>query len=295
MAASRHRGYVFTIHANEEQEDTWPVADECPLELHDAVKYLVCQVERAPTTGKLHLQGFLYLNHPRTMSSVERILGGHAHIEVMHGTVEENELYCQKEESRVRGPWTLGEKPPGHGKRTDWVSVRDLIKKGTSDAELYDQFPHMANCCRGVDKLRQCLSPPVAYVRDVRVIVLWGAPGTGKSHRARTTYPDAYCITGKYSDGKSFDQYNGEKVLILDEFRDLEWPGTTVNALLDKWKLSLTCRYNNKYALWDTVIIISNQNPATMFMEDAAFQRRINGRTVHIVDRDNPEINLMTF
>lgn len=295
MATSKHRNYVFTIQADEEQETTWPLAQECPVPQHDAIKYLMCQVERAPTTGQLHLQGFVVFRAPRTMASAERVLGGHAHLDVMHGTVDENELYCSKDESRVRGPWTLGERPVGTGKRTDWTTVKDLIKAGTPDSAVYEQFPHLANCSKGVDTLRQVLGPKAPHVRDVRVIVLWGLPGTGKSHRARMTYPDAYVITGKYFEGKSFDQYRDEEVLICDEFRDTEWPVTFVNAMLDKWKLTLQCRYANKYARWTTVIIISNLDPHGFYEMDPAFARRVKDRIVLIEDWNNPEINLMTF
>lgn len=292
---SRSRNWCFTIQADEEAETTWPVAESCPIEIPERSRFLMCQVERAPTTGKLHLQGFCCFEHAIQMNTACRLLGGHAHIEPMRGSVGDNEIYCGKEDSRVNGPWRIGNAPVEQGKRTDWHTVRDQIKEGVSDDVIYERYPHLANCSRGVDTLRKCLGPKPPSFRDVRCVLLWGPPGTGKSHRARTTYPDAFCITGAYHEGKSFDQYNAEPVLILDEFRDMEWPNTFVNALLDKWKLVLTCRYNNKYAAWNTVIIISNDNPELFWGGSPSFVRRITGRCIEILGWHEPEINIETF
>lgn len=292
---SRSRNWCFTIQADEAAQVTWPVAESCPIEIPDKARFMMCQVERAPTTGQLHLQGFVCFENAIGMASATRALGGHAHVEPMRGTVADSEVYCSKEDSRVNGPWRVGDAPTNQGKRTDWHTVRDIIKEGVSDDVIYDRYPHLANCARGVDTLRKCLGPKPPTCRDVRVICLWGAPGTGKSHRARTTFPDAYCITGAYHEGKSFDQYHDESVLILDEFRDIEWPNTFVNALLDKWKLVLTCRYNNKYAAWNTVIIISNENPQMFWGGSASFVRRIQDRCIEIRDWHDPDVDLSTF
>lgn len=288
------KNWVFTIHANEVDTETWPVANECPIQPPSGYKFMMCQVERAPTTGRLHLQGFVCFCRSIGRARVCKLLGGHCFVDIMRGRVSDNELYCGKDETKVRGPWTFGQAPQ-QGKRTDWARVKELSALGKSEEEIYTEAPHLANCSRGVDKLRQLFGPKPAPYRNVRVIVLWGSPGTGKSHRGRITYPDAYVVTGKYYEGKSFDGYNGELQLILDEWRDTEWPITFMNALLDKWKLQLTCRYQNKYAFWDTVIIMTNDNPENAYLADPSFQRRIRDRIIHVTSIEEPEINLVTF
>lgn len=290
------KNWVFTIHANEVDETVWPVSHDCPIDPPAGYKFMMCQVERAPTTGKLHIQGFMCMTRAIGMRRACQILGGHCHVEIMRGRIEDNELYCGKDETQVRGPWKFGT-PPQQGKRTDWAAVKELCALGKSEEEIYTEAPHLANCCRGVDKLRTLFGPKPPTYRDVRVIVMYGAPGTGKSHRGRITYPDAYCITGKYHEGKSFDGYTCERCLILDEWRDWEWPLTFMNSVLDKWKLMLQCRYNNKYAQWDTVIVITNDRPDYVYAADASapsFQRRIKDRVFEIRSIDDPEINLLT-
>jgi len=255
---------------------------------------MMCQLERAPTTGKLHLQGFIVFEKNKRLNNVCQLLGGHAHVEIMRGRVQDNEVYCGKEETRVAGPWQFGD-PPKKGKRTDWERVKTLVSEGKTEIEIYGEAPHLANCARGVDKLRSLFGPKPPLTRDIRVIVLWGAPGTGKTHRARTTYPDAYVITGQYYEGKSFDLYQDQLCLILDEWRCGEWPLTLMNAILDKWQLNLQCRYQNRQANWTTVILCTNGDPLAAYCHDPAFRRRIEGRCIEILDKDNPEINLLTF
>ena len=38
-----------------------------------------------------------------------------------------------------------------------------------------------------------------------------------------------------------------------------------MNGLLDKWKCPLQCRYNNKYAVWTKVIILTNAEPEALY------------------------------
>lgn len=297
MAACSYpsKNFTFTIHANEEQENTWPVITECPIEPPDDYRYMVCQIESAPTTGKLHLQGFIVFERNKRAAAVARIpVFKHAHIEVMKGTVKQNEEYCSKSETRVQGPWKFGD-APAQGRRTDWKDVKEMISQGKSRAEVYTEAPHLANCSKGVETLYEHFAPPVPLTRDVRVIVLTGPTGTGKSHRARTSFPDAYVITGKYYEGKSFDQYSGQATLILDEWRNGEWPLTFMNAILDKWKLGIQCRYQNKWAMWTTVVICTNEDPDAAYCQDPCFHRRIEDRVIHIIAQDNPIVDLKTF
>ena len=211
MAAARQypsKNFVFTINADEAQTVDWPLAENCPIEPPEGYRYMVCQVESAPTTGHIHLQGFIVFEKNHRVGAVARMDPfKHAHIEVMKGSVKQNEEYCEKEESRIKGPWKFGD-APAQGRRTDWAQTKEMIASGKSREEIYTEAPHLANCCRGVETLFHHFAPKPALTRDVRVIVLWGASGVGKSHRARTSYPDAYVITGKFYEGKSFDQYS---------------------------------------------------------------------------------------
>ncbi len=62
------------------------------------------QLEKSPTTGKLHIQGAVYFPNALTMTGVKRKFeDDKLHVEVMLGTCKQAEEYCNKEESRVTG------------------------------------------------------------------------------------------------------------------------------------------------------------------------------------------------
>lgn len=84
----------------------------------EKIKCAVVQQEKAPDTDRLHYQGFCMLTSAQRMAAVKRLLGSEsAHLEKAMGTPQQAWDYCTKEESRVDGPWTFGDRPVGQGKR----------------------------------------------------------------------------------------------------------------------------------------------------------------------------------
>lgn len=54
--------------------------------------------------------------------------------------------YCEKEDSRVDGPWRFGVKPVKRNSKADWADVKEKAKKGLLD-EIPDDIyvKHYAN------------------------------------------------------------------------------------------------------------------------------------------------------
>lgn len=237
----------------------------------------------------------MVLRKSARLSGASKVLP-HAHLESMRGTVKQNVDYCGKAETKVAGPWKFGELPVNQGKRTDWEKVKQDALAGMTRAEIVMESPHLAPMAKGIDVLIEAAKSKPATSRTVKVWVLSGPTNTGKTHRAMTAFPDAYLIRGKYFEGKSFDQYNGELVLILDEWDPYEWPLTLMNGLMDKWKCPLQCRFFNKHALWTTVIICTNYGldhcyPAVPALQRDTFRRRVT----HWVDVQSIELPVVDF
>lgn len=241
------------------------------------IVYSVYQMERCPSTNRLHLQMYVQFKNTVRMATIQAVFKG-CHAESCRANEKSNVRYCSKEASRIAGPWTYG-KSVTEGKRTDWTTVKEMISEGCNRKEIISQVPHLAPNLRAIDEMIDMFQPEVPNERDVRVYFLWGPSNTGKTHRARTRFPKAFKISGRYQDGKSFDGYLGQEELIIDEFMWEEWPLTLMNNLLDKWSFELTCRYRNKQANWRTVVICSNQDPAKAYPGEtykrAAFMRRL--------------------
>ena len=83
-----------------------------------------------------------------------------------------------------------------------------------------------------------------------------------------------------------FDQYNGQPVLVFEEFRSSVKMQDMLNYL-DIYPIALPARYTNKWAMLTTVYIVSNWRFEQQYEElqkdinqtetYAAFMRRING------------------
>lgn len=286
----RSRGWVFTLFS--EDEAAWEGISAMPIPFPDST-WCIAQLERAPDTGRLHLQGAVYYASPQRMARLKKDFGSTVHVEKMKGTPAQAKAYCSKAETRVSGPWEFGQ-CPHQGKRTDWDTVRDKALAGESRNQILLAAPHLAPCVRGIDALISATTKPVPLERDIRVFYLYGGSDLGKTHRARHRFPDAFVITGKYFEGKSFDQYERQDVLILDEWDPYEWPLTLMNGLLDKWRCPLQCRYANKEAAWTTVVICTNATPdecyASIPARRGTFIRRLK-YVYEILSREDPEVD----
>lgn len=103
--------------------------------LPPGIRYVVCQLERAPATRRLHLQGYVQLRSPQRLSWLKKHFSHSAHWERAYGSYEQNLEYCSKAETRVDGPWTFGEATT-QGKRKELEEVKELLDSGTKVAEL---------------------------------------------------------------------------------------------------------------------------------------------------------------
>lgn len=107
---TQHTRWVFTLH-----DPTWMSPDQAPAALSDAVSFMTWQLEACPQTGRRHLQGCLRVHQKVTLNGLKRKFGtSSVHLEPMHGSLQQAIDYCNKEDTRVAGPWTVGVLPqPG--------------------------------------------------------------------------------------------------------------------------------------------------------------------------------------
>ena len=124
---------IIINHARQMTARNWlctlnnPVASDMGLylkELHEltGAVYTVGQLEKGLKEGTPHLQ--FTMNFPRQvrMAHITKVVQCHCvAIKVDNGV----DTYCMKEETRVDGPWTFGQRPIKNTK-TDWKIVWDL-------------------------------------------------------------------------------------------------------------------------------------------------------------------------
>ena len=92
-------------------------------------------------------------------------------------------------------------------------------------------------------------------------------------------------------DRNPWDNYNGEKVLFLDEFNPETWSPQQMNLILDSHVFTLPCRYQNKKSLWEAVVICTNLDPMGWYQDkspalQSAVRRRLGQECFHVTARD---------
>lgn len=270
-----------------------PPSGWAPPQQASEVAYMVWQRERGKE-GTEHIQGYIRFNTRKRFNTVKNYFSvPEIHVEAAKGTEDQNFKYCTKEDTRVEGPWIFGEanfKPDAgkQGNRTDIHAATDMIKQGSSMKDLSEAHPEVfVKYHMGLREFADLHRPLPPLERDVRVYWLWGQTGTGKTHRARTTFPEAYEVkTGR----DPWGTYTDQLTVIFDEFEWDKWPIQQMNRYLDKWRCELDARYKDKWAHWVRVIIISNEDPLTFWPLSPpnlrqAIWRRI-GTCVEVMDRD---------
>lgn len=269
------------------------ITDDDWVKLHESgVTYLMYQEEVAPTTGTYHFQGYLECDSPRGWSWFSDILEG-CHWTKARGTAQENLEYCTKDESRVGDiQYIWGTISPGQGRRNDIVDLRDAIKSGKRGREIYDDDALLGAAVRysrGMDKLLEAYSS--AECRDgLRVIFHYGRAGTGKTHCAHVD--GAY-----YLDGANgyWNGYNGEKILVLDEFSGSTLPPLMLQRLCDKKPFRANVKGSFVACNATTIHICSNYLPSQWWSEKTKYDEEAIYRRIDEVHHHNEFMKYRLF
>lgn len=303
------RNFFFTINAHIGEDN--PVSQSMVKDAFqdiDADADWVFQMEQGTETGYEHYQCTLLLSRskPRRRKDILKVLKEH-HIEDAHvELVEKKEAasrYCSKSDTRIAGPWwssetfkasVVGKGSSGQGRRSDINALRRAIQDGRTpdDIMLDDRLsPLMASTSvmRYVEKFYVAVNARrwSRELRDIKVHYMWGITGSGKSKYIWKKFnPDDFYVA-KMTSKNPFDKYRFQHVLILEEFRS-QTPLSELLMMIDRYPYQVDCRYENTWAAWDEVYILSNWSLDAQYRDSpecdrAALERRITD-TVHMTD-----------
>jgi len=276
-----------------------------PLYMPEIMDYICWELEHAADAvnnipaGTPHIQGYVRFKARKYMAAAKELIHHGAHMEPAKGTEQQNKTYCSKEGLLVeQGVFdaSIGARN-NQGARTDIADAIDKLKAGTNRQTVFmEHLDLIVKYPAGMEKAAEVTLGLPPITRDIHNTVLFGETGTGKSHRAHTAYPDAY--SGTVGVG-TFDKYNGEEVIILDEFEPTLVPIQELLMWLDKWKTQVKCRYVNRWARWTKVIILSNVEPRLWYSMEhppqrEALRRRLDwpmGQVFECLSKEQ-EINL---
>ena len=178
--------------------------------------------------------------------------------------------------------------------------LTDLIIKLAENMISLNDFKNLVsteeylNNFSKIEKARKLQSENPSYInRNLKVYTITGSSGSGKTTLAKwlCEKKDLTCYIS--SSGQNFmDDYNGEDVLILDDFRGSQMSFSDLLKLLDNNTASMVrARYHNKQALFKYVIITSVYSPNCYYSNDVLrdeplkqLMRRINKNLVILQD-----------
>lgn len=101
------------------------------------------QLERAPSSGREHLQAYVVFPVQRTLAALRQACEGHApHFEAARGTHQECIRYCSKEETRLGGPWFWGETPSDGGADNGTAQAARRVAALAPDHSFTDLLTH---------------------------------------------------------------------------------------------------------------------------------------------------------
>lgn len=192
-----------------------------------------------------------------------------AHIEFCNGTAQENRDYIRKDgkwkgsiKEETNLPETFeecGTVPlERQGQRNDLIDLYDMILNGYTDYEILTANPEYMVHLKTIDTARQKIRDKEfgENVRILEVTYNYGKSGTGKSYSVLNEYgyKNVYRVTNYKN---PFDFYNGEDVIVFEEFRSSLRFEEFLNYL-DIYPIKLPSRYNDKTACYTKVYINTN-------------------------------------
>lgn len=268
---------------------------------HDVIKTTIagfpgcvywCLCDEVGQEGTPHTHVYLVFENAVMFSTIQKRFYG-AHIEPAKGTNQQNRDYVRKEgkwadseKEDTNLPETFeesGELPPDPERRQKYSeAVLTMLQDGASNAEIIQELPTAINHLPNIDRARQTLLEERFKTcwRTLEVHYIWGKTGVGKTRSImeKYGYENVYRVTNYVH---PFDQYQGEDVILFDEFRS-SLPLSDMLNYLDGYPLRLPCRYNDKVACFTKVYVVSNldfeeQYPILQLEQPtswAAFKRR---------------------
>ncbi len=189
--------------------------EEAAIQKIDA-QYLVYGREHLTEDGKSngtpHLQGFVYWTNAKTFTAAKARISSRCHLEKAKGNALQNFTYCTKEDPE---PFVSGERPltkeeKGSVEKERWDTIKQDAIAGNLDAVPSKVF---VQNYRTLKQIRMDHFESKTVLEQCCGHWIYGGHGTGKSHMARTKYPDAYIK----NPSKWWDNYDGEETVIMED------------------------------------------------------------------------------
>lgn len=249
----RSRGFCITAY------ETKPVFTNS--------QYSIIGDEICPKTNRPHYQCYVYYKEARQLKAVIKEFKPH-HVEPAKGSPQQNIDYCSKE-----GKFEESGSRPTQGKRTDIELVVQSARDKRKFKDLVSDHPSTIRYEAHFKRAKSLFTDTHIYSKKT-ILIFWGETGTGKTRKAYTEYPDLYRV-GSY---KWFTSYDGEDVVLFDEFRPENMIFERLLELTDGYPVEVETKGGHAIFSPNTIIFTSNNDPRSWYPDKdmAPFFRRVS-------------------
>lgn len=260
-----------------------------------SASFLVCQLEMGEH-GTPHIQGYVYLKGRGKTFEALKSLSPRARFAQAKGTAEQNDTYCSKLDTRLAGPWRLGE-IPRQGNRSDLAQAVALVTGAAGLRMVANETPlAYVRYGRGLRGLHELVMSNVPRPKPL-MIYLWGPTGTGKTTEVGLSFPDVFYKPIKTSKTSQewWDGYDNHTTIFWDEFYG-SIPWSLMLKLGDDTPLATEVKGGFTYCHAKYVIFASNVPPEecfpNLFKEDP---RKFSALVRRLICFRKPAFNKIEF
>ena len=281
-------------------------------------RYVIMQLEKTPTTNRLHWQGYLELKERKRLGQVKAIFASDTvHLELSLGSLEDNIKYCSKLETRADqslDPFTYGTPESKRALNNREVTanyaatLKDVLfeirERRMSIQEVSEEFPtvyvkHYNNIRRLIQEVNTTQDSRNCYV-EVRV----GSTGSGKTSSCFVNEKHTAELCKKYAtpdEGELqawspdemymkrgmtqwFCGYNGQRVLILDDL--IPYSAGDAKSLLswlDRYGASVEVKGGVATMEWRHVVITTNIPVDNWFYKNGERNQEVDIETIKAI------------
>lgn len=229
-----------------------------PITIH-----AVYQLEKCPTTGRLHIQAYIKTIEKYNFTELKLLLPESTHVEATKSPKAAIK-YCSKPESRVDGPFTKGisTKESKYNLLRERVRARDLQTIVNDDYGLYLRHRRAI-----LDEIAM-QNTPQAF-DHTRGIWLWGKSGTGKTQFVNNFKPFWKPLN------KWWDGYDAQRYCLFDDIdADIwKWAVNYIKLWTDHYPVRGEIKGGFIHLVYEWFIITSN-----ISLDDAISSIGINHR-----------------
>jgi len=249
-------------------------------ELPQGLDYIGYGIEHAPTTGRLHLQGFCYSRRAKKLTGWRKCLNVNfpgCHIEKMQGTFRDNDMYCTKESSLIE----FGLKPMHDGQRAGDLYAKDLIDAdpSVSVVEHWDRTnePALMHYHKFFENYREYKRRKISQydLSAPEVYYIHGKSGSGKTRFVYEKEPDVANIDQGL---QWFDAYEGAEAVLFDNLEKPIANKALFLRLTDRYPFKVPIKGGHTWWKPKRIYITSVHDPEVMcqqFSESTEFFRRV--------------------